>query len=74
VLAVDDLPKDFLGPWWRIAMGVEGGFPMVAAPGAEAVGFGIVAEMGVVVGIGVVEFESVAEMGVVVGLWWWCGC
>jgi hypothetical protein len=26
-----------------------------------------VAEMGVVVGIGVVEFENVAEMGVVVG-------
>jgi hypothetical protein len=64
VLAVDDLPKDFLGRWWHIAEEVEGGFPAVVATGAIAVGFGIVAEMGVV-GIGVVEFGNVVEMGVV---------
>jgi hypothetical protein len=57
----------FLGWWWRIAVGVGAGFPVVAAAGVAAVGFWIVAEMGVVVGIGVVEFENVAEMGVVVG-------
>jgi hypothetical protein len=65
VLAVDGLSKDFLGLWWRIVAGVEGGFPTVVAAGAEIVGFGIVADMGVVVGTGVMEFGSVAEMGVV---------
>jgi hypothetical protein len=54
VLVVDDLPNDFLGLWGRIAAGVEGGHPSVAATGPAAVGLGIVA--GVVVGIGVVGF------------------
>jgi hypothetical protein len=67
VLAVDGLPKDFLGLWWHIAERVEGGFSVVVAAGVEVVGFGIVAGMGVMVGVGVVEFGSVAEMGVVVG-------
>jgi hypothetical protein len=44
-----------------------GGFLVVAAAGAEVVGFGIVVGMGVVVGIRVVETISVAEMGVMVG-------
>jgi hypothetical protein len=39
VLAADDLPKDFLGWWWRIAVGVGAGFPVVAAAGVAAVGF-----------------------------------
>jgi hypothetical protein len=43
-----------------------GGFPIVAVAGATAVGFRILAEMGVVVGIGVVEFGNVGEVG------WWC--
>jgi hypothetical protein len=54
VLVVDDLPNDFLGLWGRIAAGVEGGHPSVAATSPAAVGLGIVA--GVVVGIGVVGF------------------
>jgi hypothetical protein len=66
VLVADDLPKDFLGWWWRIAMGIGGGFPIVAVAGATAVGFRILAEMGVVVGIGVAEFGNVGEVG------WWC--
>jgi hypothetical protein len=48
--------------------GVGGGFPVVVAAGAVAMGFGIVVGMGVVVDIGVVEFENVAKMVVVVQL------
>jgi hypothetical protein len=61
VLDVDDLPNDFLGLWGRIAAGVEGGHPSVAATGPAAVGLGIVLGLGVVVGIGVVGFKNVAD-------------
>jgi hypothetical protein len=66
VLATDDLPKYFLGWWWRIASGIGGGFPAVAVAGAMVVGFRILVEMGLVVGIGFVEFGNVAKVG------WWC--
>jgi hypothetical protein len=67
VLAIDDLPKDFFGSVVAYCGGVGGGFPAVATSSVVTMGFGIVVEMVVVVGIGVVEFRNVAEMGVLVG-------
>jgi hypothetical protein len=48
VLATGDLPMVFLCQWWRIVVEAEDAFHVMAVAGIEVVGFGNVAEMGVV--------------------------